>query len=156
MTELRKKKSTKKKILWGILILVIILAAIYFYVATEKFSDTKNRESAYTVSAIDFIREFQQGDSAANSKYTDKIITVNGRVSQIEAADTTMNIKFIDPSTSSYVIFAFQQQHLTEAKTINVGDSIAVKGSCSGGVYSEILGVEAISFKRSTLDKKHK
>lgn len=155
MTETRKKTSTKKRILWGILVLVVILAAIYFYVATEKFSDTRDRNSAYTVNALDFIREFHQNDSAANKKYTDKIITVAGKVSQIEAADTTLNIKFVDPVTSSYVIFAFQQQHLAEAKTINVGDSVAVKGSCSGGVYSEILEVESITFKRSALDKKY-
>ena len=152
----RKKTSTKKKLLWAGLIIVVIGAAIYWYVATEKFSDTKDRKSAFTVSAIDFIREFQQNDSAANKKYIDKIVTVTGRVSEIEPADTTLNLKFIDSSTGSYAIFAFQQQHLTEARTVKVGDSVSVKGSCSGGVYSEILGVESISFKRSTIDSKIK
>ena len=157
MTEItKKKKSTGKKLLVGGLILVVILAGIYWYVATEKFSDTKDRKSAYTVNAIDFIREFHQNDSAANTKYIDKIITVRGRVSAIEPADTTLNLKFIDTVTGSYAIFAFQQQHLAEAKTVNIGDSISVKGSCSGGVYSEILEVESISFKRSTIDEKFK
>lgn len=152
----RKKTSTKKKLLWAGLIIVVIGAAIYWYVATEKFSDTKDRKSAFRVSAIDFIREFQQNDSAANKKYIDKIVTVTGRVSEIEPADTTLNLKFIDSSTGSYAIFAFQQQHLAEARTVKVGDSVSVKGSCSGGVYSEILGVESISFKRSTIDSKIK
>jgi len=74
-------------------------------------------------------------------------------VSAIEAADTTLNIKFIDPVSTSYAIFAFQQQHQMEAKTIKVGDSISIKGSCSGGIYSEILDATAITFKRATLNK---
>jgi len=155
MAETTKKKRPcwLKRLLIGILVVVLVLAGVYWYVSSEKFSDTKERKAAYTVSAIDFIREFQQSHAAANQKYTDKIITVNGTVSEVEAADTTVNLKFIDTTTGSYAIFAFQQQHLAEAKAIKPGDSVSVKGSCSGGIYSEILGVESISFKRCTLNK---
>jgi hypothetical protein len=135
------------------LVLAVIAAGIYWYVATEKFSDTKDTKAAYLVSALDFISEFQKNDSAANAKYADKIVEVNGRVSEIEAADTTLNIKFIDKATGSYAIFSFQQQHVAEAKTVKVGDSVSIKGSCSGSIYSEILDATAISFKRSTLNK---
>jgi len=149
----KQKRPLLKKLLVVPLLLVVIAAGIYWYVATEKFSDTKDREAAYAVQAIDFIREFANNDSAANRKYTDKIITVNGIVSEIEAADTTVNIKFIDTTSSAYAIFAFQEQHLAEAKTIKVGDSVSIKGSCSGGVFSEILGTEYITFKRCALNK---
>jgi len=147
------KRPWLKKILITFLVLVGIGAAIYWYIATEKFADTKDREAAYTVNAIDFIREFEKNDSAANKKYADKIITVNGMVSEIEAADTTVNIKFIDTASGSYVIFAFQEQYVSEAKTLKAGDSASIKGSCSGGVLSEILGTEFITFKRCTLNK---
>jgi len=150
---MKKKKPWLKRILIGLLALVVILAGVYWYVAADKFSDTKDRKADYTVNVLDLIREFQQDDSAANKKYSDKIITVNGTVSEIEAADTTLNIKFIDKATGSYAIFAFQQQHAAEARTVKVGDSISIKGSCSGGIYSEILEANAITFKRSALNK---
>lgn len=149
----KKKRTWLKRIAITFLSLIIILACVYWIVATEKFSDTKDRKAAYTLNALDFIREFQQDAKAANRKYSDKIIILNGRVAQVEAADTTVNIKFIDPATASYAIFAFQQQHLAEAKTVRAGDSISVKGSCSGGIYSDILEVTAITFKRSALNK---
>ena len=148
----QKRPLLKKLLVFG-LGLVAVAAGIYWYVATEKFSDTKDRKAEFTVKAIDFIREFVNNDSAANRKYTDKIITVNGIVSEIEAADTTVNIKFIDTSNNAYAIFAFQEQHLAEAKTVKVGDSVSIKGSCSGGVFSEILGTEYITFKRCALNK---
>ena len=149
----RKKKPWLRKILVAFLAVVIILAGVYWYVATEKFADTKTRKADYSLNALDFIREFRQNATAANEKYTDKIIVLNGRVSEIEAADTTMNIKFVDPVTTSYAIFAFQQEHVTEAKSVKTGDSISIKGSCSGGIYSAILDATAISFKRSTLNR---
>ena len=34
------------------------------------------------------------------------------------------------------------------------GDPVSLKGSCSGGVLSEILGTESITFKRSSINKK--
>lgn len=149
----KKKLPWLKKILIAFLVLVGIGAGFYWYIATEKFADTKDRQAAYTVNAIDFIREFEKNDSLANKKYTDKIITVKGMVSEIEAADTTVNIKFIDTASGSYAIFAFQEQYVSEAKTLKVGDSASIKGSCSGGVLSEILGIEFITFKRCTLNK---
>ncbi|MFI5132268.1 MAG: hypothetical protein ACHQFX_19855 [Chitinophagales bacterium] len=151
----QKKKPWLKRILIGILVVVVILAGVYWYYATEKFADTKSKKADYTLNALDFIREFQQDIAAANKKYTDKIIELNGKVSAIEAADTTVNIKMVEPATASYVIFAFQQQHLSEAKSVKEGDSISVKGSFGGGIYSEILEATAISFKRSTLNNKY-
>ena len=154
MTEaVKKKRSWLKRILVGLLIIIIILAGVYWYVATEKFTDTKSRKADYTLNALDFIHEFQQDLKMANSKYADKIIVLNGRVSEVEAADTTINVKIIEPATGSYAIFAFQQQHVSEARSVKQGDSISIKGSCSGGIYSSILESTAITFKRSTLNK---
>ena len=149
----KQKRPWLKRLLVIGLVLVAIAAGIYWYVATEKFSDTKDRKAAFTVSAIDFIREFEKNESDANKKYKDKIVTVNGRVSEIEAADTTMNIKIIDTVSNSFIIFAFQEQHLSEPKTVKVGDTISIKGSFSAGIFSEIMEVVKSDFKRSALNK---
>ena len=56
----KRKRSWLKKLLITLLILAVIAAGIYWYVATEKFADTKDRKAAFTVNAIDFIREFEK------------------------------------------------------------------------------------------------
>ena len=149
----KQKRPWFKRLLVVGLALVAVAAAIYWYVATEEFSDTTDRKAAFTVNAIDFIREFEKNESEANKKYKDKIVTVNGRVSEIEAADTTMNIKIIDTVSSSFIIFAFQEQHLSEPKTVKVGDTVSIKGSFSAGIFSQIMEVVKIDFKRSALNK---
>jgi hypothetical protein len=138
-------------IIGGILLVAGVIAIWYIFSAS--FSDTAAVKADYEVSARSLIKEFQQNDSLSNRKYAEKIILVRGVVTDIEQADTTVNIKMADTTSGAYIIFAFQQQHLTEAKKIKTGDSVAIKGSCSGGAYSQILETEYISFKRSTLTR---
>jgi hypothetical protein len=154
MSEVQRKRSPwiKRVLIAGVVLLIAGAVAVYF-IFTEKFTDTSKREAAFTVNAMDFIREFQKSDSMANKKYAEQIITVRGRVSETEAADTTINIKMIDTATSAYIIFAFQQQHLAEAKQLKEGDSVSIKGSCSGGTYSDILETEFVTFKRCAITK---
>ena len=124
------------------------------YLENEKHEDTANTSSAYTVTALDLIREFQANDSAANAKYREQILTVNGNISTIELPnDSTVNIKFTD-TTGSYAIFPFYGEAAVDAKKLKEGEAVSVKGSCSGGVLSEILGIHSITFERSILNKK--
>jgi hypothetical protein len=148
-----KTKSWVKKILLGGLILLLIGAGVIWYIFSEKHEDTASVKADYTTEAIPFIKEFEKDIKAANGKYADKIIEVTGVVTESEAADTTINIKMADTTTGSYLIFAFQQQHLQQAKRLKAGDKAIIKGSCSDGIFSEILGTYFISFKRSTLLK---
>jgi len=146
---------SKKVLKWllisgGSLLLIAIVA--YFYYATRTHEDTAGLTVDYTVEAIPFIKEFEKDYKAANKKYAEKIIAVKGIVTATEPADTTLNIKMADTTTGSYLIFAFQNQHMPEAKRVKEGDEVVIKGSCSDGVYSEILGTYFISFKRSTIE----
>jgi hypothetical protein len=148
-----KKRIWLKRLLIAGALLFIIGATALWFIFTQKFEDTTKQEAAYTVNAMDFIKEFQTSDSLANKKYAEKIITVRGRISETEAADSTINIKMIDTLTDAYIIFAFQLKDLDEAKQLKEGDSVSIKGSCSSGVYSEIQEAEFISFKRSAVIK---
>jgi len=147
----KKRMPWKKKILIGGLVILLIAAGAYWWIATREFGDTSKRKAAFTVNATEFIQEFEKDIKAANAKYKDKIVIVNGRVSSVEsAADTTVNLKFID-SSGSYAIFAFQKKHLADAKKVKAGDQVSIKGSFSSGIVSEILGITSITFKRCAL-----
>lgn len=146
--------KTWKKILFGGILLLIIGGGVYWYIATDTFSDTKDREAAYTVQSDAFLNEFHADSKAANVKYTEKIVAITGTVTATEAADSSINIKMADSVGASYVIFAFQDKDMAEARSIKPGDVVTIKGSCSGGVYSSILESWSITFKRSTLSQK--
>ena len=148
-----KKKKLYKKWLLSLLALALVGAALVWYLFTLKHADTADVKADYTVNAMAFLGEFKNDLAAANKKYANKIVTINGTVSQIEAADTTMNIKMIDTADGASIIFAFQQQHLHEAKHLKAGDNIIIKGSCDNGIYSNILETQYITFSRCAINQ---
>ncbi len=141
---------------WLLALFVLLLAGgiAIWYLFTLKYDDTATVKADYTVNAMDFIKEFKQDMAAANKKYTEKIVVINGFVSAVEMADTTANIKMVDTTNGAYIIFAFQQQHLAEAKAMKEGEEVSIKGSCSNGAFSSILEAEYITFKRCAVNKK--
>jgi hypothetical protein len=142
-----------KRVLIAVVIIGLLGAGVAWYLINEKFSDTQSVKADYTVDAPAFIKEFEKDAAGANKKYTDKIVAVSGIVAATEnPSDTITNIKFTDTATGSYAIFAFQGQHLKEAQQVKEGDKVAIKGSCSGGNFSEILGFTSIEFKRCALE----
>jgi flagellar basal body-associated protein FliL len=150
-----KKKSTVKKIMLAALALLLFGGGLAWYFLTKGFDDTAEIKADYTVSAKAFMDEFKLNDKlneAANKKYAEKIITVNGRVSSVEAADTTLNLK-IENTDGAYIAFAFQQKDQAAVKNVKAGDSVSIKGSCNGAGFSSILGVPYITFKRCSLNK---
>ncbi len=146
-----------KKFAWILIGPVIAFAAYKMgekFVMSETFTNTKDIKADYTVNATDLVREFTINDTAANNKYREKILIVNGKTTQVEKlSDSTTIIQFAD-STGSYIAFSFEKEQYEEVKEIKTGDEVSLKGSCSGSIYSEILGTTAITFKRSTINKK--
>jgi flagellar basal body-associated protein FliL len=151
------KKTWLKKLLIVLLIVLLAVAGVVYYIFTDKFANTVDTKATYTVNALDLIQEYQKTDTsdnnylAQNKKYAEQIIVVNGRVSSVEFADTTVNVKIADSLTNAYIIFAFQQQDAAKAKQVKAGDSISIKGSCSGGAYSEVFETVFINFKRAAI-----
>ena len=123
------------------------------YYNNATFSNTSLVKADYTINATDLIHEFAVNDSAANNKYREKILIVNGTAGDVETkGDSTVNIKFTD-TTGSYIIFSLDKDQIEKAKIIKQGDRVSLKGSCSGSVYSEVLSTTSISFKRAILNK---
>lgn len=121
-------------------------------VESEGFGDEK---ADYTITADNLIKEFMASDSAANAKYREKIIEVSGAISTIENPnDSTVNLKFVDSVSGSYAIFPLLNEEAKAAKGLKEGENVSLKGSCSGGVFSAILGTEFITFKRCSLVNK--
>jgi Cu/Ag efflux protein CusF len=153
-----KNKGLLKKLLLASVALLLIGGGLAWYLLTKGFDDTATIKADYTVSAAGFLNEFK-GDGKlnveANSKYAEKIIAVDGKVSSVESADTTLNVK-IQNEDGAYIAFAFQQKDQAAIKNVKEGDSVTIKGSCNGGSFSAILGVPYITFKRSSLIKLHK
>lgn len=118
----------------------------------ETHESTDKLKADYTISASELLKDFLANDSAANKKYSEKVLQVNGNVTAAElASDSTGTIRFDD--STAYAIFSIEKKQYDLMKTIKPGDAVSVKGVCSGGVYSDILSSTSVSFKRSVISK---
>ena len=146
-----------KKTIWivaGPVFVFISFLLMEKYLMNKTYDNTATIKAEYEVTASGLIREFTLNDSAANKKYREKIIIVNGNPSEVDIqSDSTVNIKFTD-STGSYIIFSLDKNQYEKASTIQTNETVSLKGSCSGSVYSDILGTSSISFKRATINNK--
>ena len=148
----KSNNSRKKSFLIALALLIAVGIGAAWYIFTKTFTDTATEKAFFTVNALSFIKEFETDIAASNKKYAEQIIIVNGRIAAIENADTTVNIKMSANTTGSYAIFAFQAKDMGQVKQLKEGDSVSVKGSCSGGSYSDILQVHFINFKRCVIN----
>jgi hypothetical protein len=140
-------------LLIGPVLVVIGFQMVENYLLHETFPDTAGITADYSLDAANLLNEFTANDSLANRKYAEKNILIRGKVSGLEInKDSTINVKFTN-SLGSYLIFTLEKKQYEQAKNILTGDSISVKGSCSGSIYSEILGSTCIAFKRSVFIK---
>ncbi|MCX8019698.1 MAG: OB-fold putative lipoprotein [Chitinophagaceae bacterium] len=148
-----------KKILWlaaGPLFTLLAFFIIEKKVWTETHDDLQRISADYVLDARDLLQEFLTSDSSANRKYKEKIVAVHGKLSKTEILeDSSVNIQFSD-SLGNYLVFSFEKNNFEQLKHLEPGDSVSVKGSCSGSIFSEILGTTSVSFKRSVLNKNDK
>lgn len=148
--------SLLKKLVWILLGPVIVFASfkmIEKYIMAESHQHTSDVKADYTLGSAQLIQEFINNDTAANRKYLDKVLLINGPVSAIDiAADSTSTIRFAD-STGSYAIFSLEKSELKEVASMKAGDMVSLKGVCSGSIFSDILGTTSISFKRGILNR---
>jgi len=121
------------------------------YVMNETHEATSEVTAAYTIPADALINEFLTNDTAANKKYFDKVIEVQGSVADVKIqADSLSTIKF-ENNTGSYAVFSLEKSAYDKVTTIKNGDAVTIKGVCSGSIFSEILGTTSISFKRAII-----
>jgi len=128
-----------KKIIIRILILVIIGAFVAYKMYNKPHVNVANSKSDISLTADKILNDFSSDENSSNSKYLEKIIEVKGVISEIniEKEKGIITLKTNDD-------FGSVLCHLSEAATkkmsaLQEGQSITVKGICTGFLMDVIL-----------------
>ena len=119
-----------------------IVAAGVIYAYTEfsrRLPDTHNLNAAFHFEADDLLRLFEVEESKAATQYADKVISVQGFVSSVQATDTSAIVFLNDGSSMSSVICQFDQKNFQEILELQKGERITVKGVCSGYLMDVVM-----------------
>ena len=139
---------TRKTIQYSFTAVVIIIAgSIYF--AIKEFNRTKKDvakiEAAYTLSSNEIISAFSTDEKAANTKFLDKPIAINGTVKSIDKDEQGFyTIVLGDAASMSSVRCRLDSIHNKEGSVLSTGMPITVKGICTGFIADEMMGSDVM------------
>lgn len=128
-----------KKIIISILILACIGAFIGYKVYNKPHIDVAETSADINITANTILEEFSNNETLANSKYLDKIIAVNGEIAavKIEKEKGIITLKTNDDFGS--ILCHLSTEATKGLSSLNVGQTITVKGICTGFLMDVIL-----------------
>lgn len=136
---MRLKKRTR-----NILIaigLIGLIGAIYGYTEyNRKPADLSGKKADISISATQLLGEYSKDEKAANQKYLNKILSVQGILKSIDKDHTgsiSLAIDAGDPLGG--VSCELDARHIADAGQVHVGDTVNVTGICTGMLTDVVL-----------------
>jgi hypothetical protein len=118
-----------KKTIFLVVGIVCIVVAVWFYYLYQKpRSGVKGIDADYKIAAVNLYQAFVANEDAANKKYVDKVIQVEGKVQQVESTQEGANVILASDAPEGGVNCTFS----TKNGLPKVGDQVVVKGRCTG------------------------
>ncbi|RMG16057.1 MAG: hypothetical protein D6730_25600 [Bacteroidetes bacterium] len=120
------------------LLILLILAALGggiagFYLFTKQHPDLQDQQPAYTLDASALFAEFEADENAANTKYLDKLLEVQGTVAEVsESPDGGITLVLRPEDAMMGVQCSFLPEQSEAAKKLSPGSKVRVKGICTG------------------------
>jgi DNA/RNA endonuclease YhcR with UshA esterase domain len=126
-----------KKIISGILVLGIIGAFIAYKMYNKPHVNVEEASADISITADKILNDFSSDENSANLKYLDKIIEVNGVVSEINIEKGIITIETNDDFGS--VLCHLSEEASRKISGLQEGQIIVVKGICTGFLMDVIL-----------------
>ena len=126
--------NRKIKILLVAVAVIILIAVAYLFREYNRTpTNVADITAAETISAPDLIAAFENNETLANEKFTGKIIEVTGVISSIHnEADTVVSVRMETGDPLHKINCALAKNEMAEIKNYATGQSIAIKGYCTG------------------------
>lgn len=130
----------KKSYLVVVLLLVIGLGALVAYKMYNKpHVSVKDTKAVFSLNASKIISDFSSDEDNANAKYLEKIIEVKGTIKEVKTENGKMILTLGSTEDMESVMCHMINSKEDEFKNLKIGDSIAVKGICTGYLLDVIL-----------------
>lgn len=131
-----------KKIAWIALALVILGLVIgtftYLYVFRKADISVASKKPDFVLQASELLKNFTENENAANAMYLDKVLLVKGLVDKISTDSASVSINLKSPEDISGVQCGFDLKSI-DLTSIKQGDSISIKGICTGYLMDVVL-----------------
>ena len=121
----------RKKFFFGIGIVLLCLVVLGIYTIYKPHHNVKGDQAVATISAKVLYNEFLHSEIAASKKWVGKVVEVTGIISAVGEGDSYFSIN-LEGAPEGGVNCSFLKKDLPPGLKPNKGDSITIKGKCTG------------------------
>jgi hypothetical protein len=121
----------RKKYFFGIGIALLCLAILGIYSIFKPHQNVEGESPVASFSARDLYSEFQHDEAAADKKWVGKVLEVKGVISSVSEAGKYESVNLAAASDGG-INCSFLKKDMDSDTGFNKGDSITIKGKCTG------------------------
>ncbi len=140
-----------KKIIIAIVLLGVLGVGIGLFMKNKKVAGLEDATPSYTISATQLFEEFAKDETAALNKFRNKILLVEGIIQDIKPVNDSVASILLraDDSGLGTIKCGLGKEYANAVKTINIEETIKIKGVCSGLSKVEDFGITIMDIELS-------
>jgi hypothetical protein len=131
------------KVIIGLIVVGLIAVFLgYTFIYNKQHTDYENAEASFSMNAEDLYQAFKRDATNASAQYNGKVITLAGKLSKIETADSLVTAVFVfnqgdfgDEGIRCTMLKKFNN----EANRLQPDGEIIVKGYCTGYNETDVI-----------------
>jgi hypothetical protein len=129
-----------KKVLGVFLLLVILLGGtVYYFTQRDYRNDIKYHKADEELSALELYAAFEADEEKANTRFLGKTLLVTGVAQSVEQEGTSTTIKLETGDPLGSIVCEMNTELQSDFGKVNEGQSVSIKGECSGKLFDIIL-----------------
>lgn len=123
----------KKRILLIVLVGILAALAVAYYMYNKPHINVAESSPDFILTADSLFVEYQRDENAANAKYLEKIIVVEGSVDHPNFENPAEpNIVLIAADGEGTITCGFKPESLASIQKLEAGNKVKIKGQCKG------------------------
>lgn len=129
----------RKQIILVFIIFGTVGGFLVYKMYNKPHIDVLKSSTEISISANKILDDFASDETAANKKYLEKIILIKGKISEtkIEKEKGIITLKTNDNFGS--ILCHLSAEATKKMSTLNAGETVAIKGICTGFLMDVIL-----------------
>jgi tRNA_anti-like len=128
-----------KKIGIALALVALIGGFVGYKVYNKPHEDIANAQEDYALPAEELFAAYQADEAAANTKYLDKIIVVQGTVREAKEEDGIVNVMLDTEDMMFGVRCQLDALATHKRKDFKAGEKVSFKGKCSGSLMDVVM-----------------
>lgn len=133
---------------------IFLLGALYGL--REYFRGHKDLTSEPPVAQLTakvLIEAFEEDSLRSSRLYENKVVAVQGRITNLQAEDNPVIITLGEEGQMSSVQCSIESTHVAAYRNLITGEMVTIKGICTGAISQDLFGT-VIKLSRCNIEKK--